>query len=111
MKKKRYNKGRYFPNNVREIQNAPDHLFIGLPFDELLDWKVNGYELPDSVFCLMRITDKDTKLVTERYYNTRHYAKKRLAKCIQQGFEVVMVSNDGIYYIEPRDVFMDFNND
>ena len=77
MKKKRYNKGRYFPNNVREIQNAPDHFFIGLPFDELLDWKVNGYELPDSVFCLMRITDKHTKLVTERYYNTRHYAKKK----------------------------------
>lgn len=111
MKKKRYKCRKYFPHNIREIQQSPDHFFCSLPYDELMEWKINGYELPDSVFCLMRIRNKDTQLIEERYYNTTHYAKRRLAKCIQDGSEVTMVSNEGCYHIDSRDVFLDFNND
>ena len=111
MKKKRYKRRKYFPHNIREIQEAPDHFFYPIPYDELIEWKIFGYEIPDSVFCIMRIRNKETQLIEERYYNTTHYAKKRLAKCIEDGSEVTMVSNEGCYHIDSRDVFLDFNND
>ena len=111
MKKKRYKRRKYFPHNIKEIQAAPDDFFYSLPYNELIEWKINGYEIPDSVFCIMRIKNKETQLIEERYYNTTHYAKKRLAECIEDGSEVTMVSNEGCYYIDSRDVFLDFNND
>jgi len=111
MKKKRYRKGKYFPNNIKAIQEAPDFCFLPLAYDEFMEWKINGYELPESVFCLMRIRNYETQLIEEKYYNTRHYAKKRLAKCIEDGSEVTLVSNEGCYHIDPKTVFLDFNND
>ena len=111
MRRKPYKRNKYFPNNVRAIQEAPDNIFKPIPFDEFINWKVHGYELPESVFCLMRIKDTNTGNIEERYYNTVHHAKKRLSKCIEDGKEITMVSMDGVYHLSPEDIFLDFNND
>ena len=42
-------KKKYFPNNWSEYKNAPDEMFLDHTFQELLDWKVLGWELPSSV--------------------------------------------------------------
>ena len=111
MRRKPYKRNKYFPNNVRAIQEAPDYIFKPVAFDEFITWKVQGYELPESVFCLMRIKDTNTGNIEERYYNTVHHAKKRLSKCIEDGKEITMVSMEGVYHLSPEDIFLDFNND
>jgi len=111
MERKPYKRNKYFPNNVRAIQDAPDNIFIPVPFDEFIKWKIHGYELPESVFCVMRIKDADTGKIEERYYNTAYHANKRLCKCIKEGKETTMVSMDGVYHLKPEDIFIDFNND
>lgn len=111
MERKPYKRNKYFPNNVRAIQDAPDNIFIPVPFDEFIKWKIHGYELPESVFCVMRIKDTKTGKIEERYYNTTYHANKRLCKCIKEGKEITMVSMDGVYHLKPEDIFIDFNND
>ena len=111
MERKPYKRNKYFPNNVRAIQDAPDNIFIPVPFDEFIKWKIHGYELPESVFCVMRIKDTETGKIEESYYNTTYHANKRLCKCIKEGKEITMVSMDGVYHLKPEDIFIDFNND
>ena len=111
MRRKPYKSNKYFPNNVRAIQDAPDNIFIPVPFNEFINWKVHGYELPDSVYCLIRNKDTETGKIEERYYNTVYHAKKRLSKCIEAGNEITIVSMDGCYHLKPEDIFLDFNND
>ena len=56
-------KKKYYPNNWRAYKEAPDDAFLPHTFDELMDWKVAGWELPSSVCCIIRETDPITKKV------------------------------------------------
>ena len=54
-------KKKYFPNNWRAIKDSPDKYFPSMPYEQLEDWKVYGYEIPASVFGLVRTKDKNGK--------------------------------------------------
>ena len=56
-------KKKYFPNNWSEYKNAPDDMFLDHTFQELLNWKVLGWELPSSVSTMIRETHILTKKV------------------------------------------------
>ena len=56
----------YYPNNWQAYKDAPDDVWKDPPrFDELMDWKVGGWELPSSVYCILRTMDVNTKKVKE----------------------------------------------
>jgi hypothetical protein len=55
----------YLPNNWDEYKNADDDAFIPHTFDEIMSWKVAGWELPASVVCIIRKTDIETKKTVE----------------------------------------------
>ena len=57
-------KEKYFPNNWRAINESPDEWFPSMPWTQFMDWKINGYMIPDSVCCMIRETDSSGK-VTE----------------------------------------------
>ena len=47
------NKGqRYFPNSCEAIRNTPDKYFPSMPYEAFEDWKVYGYQIPESVFAI-----------------------------------------------------------
>ena len=42
-----------FPNNWKAYKDAPDDMFEPHTFEEVMDWKVAGWELPSSGNCLI----------------------------------------------------------
>jgi hypothetical protein len=47
-------KKKYFPNNWDAYNEVDPEMFEDLPFDQFMDWKVGGWELPSSVSCIIR---------------------------------------------------------
>ena len=69
---------KYFPNNVKRIQNAPDEIFEALPFEEVMDWRITSWELPESVACVIRCDNSETGKITEFTYQQHKSATKKL---------------------------------
>lgn len=107
--KKKPNKGqRYFPNSCEAIRNTPDKYFASMPYEQFEDWKIYGYQIPESVFAIIRMKDKDGKY-SEKYYNTERGAKNCITKCMHENKEIYMCTMEGMYHLKPSDL-LDFNN-
>ena len=104
-------KKKYFPNNWRAIKDSPDKYFPSMPYEQFEDWKIYGYQIPASVFGLVRTMDKDGK-VEEFTYNTLHNCKKRLSKSIKENKEIYLCTMEGMYHLMPDETLpIDFNNE
>ena len=102
-------KRKYFPNNWRAIKDTPSKNFMSMPYDLFEDWKIYGYELPDSVFSIIRTTDDKGK-VEEYFYNTPYHTKKRISRSIKENKEIYLCTMEGMYHLKPEDLPIDFNN-
>jgi hypothetical protein len=90
----------YFPNNWQEYKDAPDDLFQPHTFDEVMSWKVAGWELPGSVSCIMRITDNKTGKVKEIVYQRDHAAEEKMRRLMRTpDIEVTVCNHDSIHHI------------
>ena len=103
-------KKKYFPNNWRAIKESPDAFFPSMPWTQFMDWKINGYMIPDSVCCMIREIDRSGK-VTEHVYSSVLHGQNRVRKCIQDGKEIVLCTMEGMWHLKPDDLPIDFNNE
>ena len=95
----------YFHNNVEAIRNAPDEAFcdpdMGLPFfDELMDWKCGGYQLPASVLCMIR-EHKPNGKIKEHIYQRRHAANKKIKQLLYAGHEFTLIDHTHCEHVNP----------
>ena len=96
-------KKKYFPNNWKPIKDAPEEAFEPIGFDEFMDWKIGGYEIPDEIACIIREQNINTGKVKEYVYQYRHAAKKKARKLIMQDdTEVTIVQRDSVHFIPPK---------
>ena len=79
-----------------------------MPYEQFEDWKIYGYQIPESVFAIIRMKDKDGKY-TEKYYSTERGAKNCITKCMYENKEIYMCTMEGMYHLKPSDL-LDFNN-
>ena len=100
---------KYFPNNWRAIKDTPDKFFMSMPYEQLENWKIYGYVIPDSVYALVRTKDESGK-VEEFFYSTEYYTKKRINRCIKENKEIYLCTMEGMYHLKPSDLPFDFNN-
>jgi len=95
----------YFPNNWQAIKDAPHQLFTPIPFDEFIDWKIQGWELPSSIEAIIREQDLKTGKVTEHIYSRISSANKRASKIMKEGkAEFLVCTHDDIGHIYPKDL-------
>ena len=93
----------YYPNNWQAFKDAPDDMFMNHTFDELMDWKVAGWELPSSVNCIIRTMDVNTKKVKEYHYKRPGAARNKVKKLMDEGrHEFTLVDADSIHHLSPR---------
>ena len=93
-------KKEYMPNNWQEYKDAPDDAFIPHTFEEIMSWKVGGWELPSSVCCVIRITNVDTKKVKELVYSKRSAAQAKVDQLINTpGIEFTVADHESIHHI------------
>ena len=94
----------YYPNNWQAYKDAPDEVWKYPPrFDELMDWKVGGWELPSSVYCILRTMDVNTKKVKEYRYKKPGAARNKVNKLMEEGrHEFTLVDADSIHHLSPK---------
>ena len=85
----------YFKNNWKKWKSIPDEMFEPHLFEEVMEWKVAGWELPMDVFCLIRTTNKHTKKVKEFVYKQPHAANKKIAQlALNTNLELVVTTHE-----------------
>ena len=75
-------KKKYFPNNIRSIQSAPSEYFEAIEFEEMLEWRVCSWELPDTIAAVIRCENSKTGKVTEHIYQQYKSAQNKIEKLI-----------------------------
>jgi hypothetical protein len=94
---------KYFPNNWQQYKDADDSDFIPHTFEEVMSWKVSGWELPSSVCCLIRVTDCNTKKTKEFTYQNLRAAQEKVNTLINApGVEFVVCDHNRIHFITPQ---------
>ena len=102
-KKPKPRKKKYFPNNYAAVKSAPYQWFMPIPFDEFMDWKIGGYEIPSSINCIIRETRIDTGEVTEYVYQTAGRARNKARQIMDEGVsELVVCTADELHYLYPE---------
>ena len=96
-------KKKYYPNNWRAIKDAPDQFFLPLEYNEFMDWKINGWEIPSSIACIIREQNVKTGKVTEHVYSRLSNANKRANKIMREGkSEFLVCTHDDIGHVYPK---------
>mgnify|MGYP003138404250 CR=1 FL=1 len=97
------NKKPYFHNNWKAYKEAPDQFFIPLAFDEFMNWKIGGWEIPSSVACIIRETNHVTGKVTEHVYKRQGDAKNKARAIMDTGeSEFIVCSRDAVHAVYPK---------
>lgn len=99
---------KYYPNNWREIQQAPEEYFPDMDYEDFRDWKVFGYELPANVYGIVRSESKDGGKTIEYTYKSEYQARQRVKKEILKERQVTLCTMEGVWHIKPYPI--DFNN-
>jgi hypothetical protein len=91
----------YYPNNWEMYKEADDEDFIPHTFDELMTWKVAGWELPSSVCCVIRAQNKRTGKIKEFTYQKPSAADKKLHSLLidDDSWEVTVCDHEEIHFL------------
>ena len=95
-------KKKYFHNNYDAIAGSPSHWFDSIPFDDLMDWKIGGWEIPSSVSCMIRETNSETGKVKEYVYQKEGAARKKATEIMAKGNEFIVCTADAIQIMTPN---------
>ena len=96
-------KKKYYPNNWKEIKDAPDELFQmdegqPLSFEEFMLWKFGNWELNDDVNCIIRVHTK--RKVKEYVYSNKKWANKKIRKLLYDGNEFTVANREIVQHIK-----------
>lgn len=94
----------YYPNNWQEYKDADDSDFIPHTFEEIMSWKVAGWELPSSVCCVIRTTNINTKKVKEIVYQQRSAAERKVEELLSTpDIEFTVCDHQAIHHLSPQE--------
>ncbi len=90
---------KYFDNNWKEYKDAPDSFFKEHTYEELMEWKVAGWELPSSVCCVIRERNIKSGKIQEHVYRREHAAHAKLESLLfKPDTEFTVADHDNIYH-------------
>ena len=95
----------YYPNNVEAYSSTPSDYFDTIPFDEFMDWKMAGWELPSSVSCIVREHNLKTGKVKEYVYSKSGAARNKVRAIMDIGESAITVCNrETIHHLTPEEI-------
>jgi len=93
----------YYDNNWDLYKSAPDDFFIQHTFEELMEWKVAGWELPATVCCVIRVQNQESKKVKEHVYRSAAAAKRKVKKLMtEEDIEFTVCDHQSIHHLFPE---------
>tara|TARA_R100000458_G_C8148023_1_gene156721 strand:- start:104 stop:445 length:342 start_codon:yes stop_codon:yes gene_type:complete len=100
----------YYPNNWKAYKDSPDQFFLSMPYDQFMDWKLCGWEIPSSIGAVIRETNLKTGQVKEYSYQRESAARAKVKKIMAEGeSEFLVCTQDEIHYLFPRGTNDDFD--
>lgn len=94
----------YFPNNWEEYKDAPDELFQPHTFEEMMEWRVQSWEFPSSVYCIIREQNLKTGKIKEYTYQRKAAAAAKIEKLLAaDDVEFLVADHDSIHHLSPQD--------
>ena len=95
---------KYYPNNVEALRDAPSEYFDECAWDDFVDWKLHGWELPSSVLCVIRVQNNTTGKVHEKTYQKPHAAKAYMQKLMDSDdeYEFFVCNAENIHHVFPH---------
>ena len=100
---KKKKKKPYFPNNYDAVASCPSEWFIPIPFDDFMNWKIGGYELPSSINCIIREKRMDTGEVTEYIYQTARHGRRKAQQIMSEGVsELTICTEEEVHHLPPH---------
>jgi len=98
----------YYPNNWRAYKDAPDETFETIGFNEFMSWKISGWELPSSVYCVIRESNPKTGKVKEYVYSRADHAEKKAHSIMLKGNEMFIATDTEVTALYPEE--LDYEN-
>ena len=91
----------YYHNNWREYKEAPDCFFLPIDYDEFMDWKIGGWQLPPSVCCIIR-ENKSNGKIKEHVYKRAGDARNKIGSLMAEGTsEFTVCDNHSVQVLHP----------
>ena len=94
-------KKKYYPNNIRAVQQTEEEFFPSMPFDVFYAHYVRNWLLPSSHECVIRATSLKTGKVKEYSYKYRKAAENKI-KSLVHTHEFVVCDHDTIHKLSPH---------
>ena len=99
---------KYFKNNVKLLQGGPDEHFESITFEEFMDWKIAGWQIPSSVYCIVRDYNKRTGKIKEYVYQRPDHAEKKLNNLMLKGdSEITITTDNQVTILRPEEDYDD----
>ena len=98
-----------FPNNWKKFKQAPDEAFFRPTWEEFEAWKLEGWELPESVYCIIRAEINGK--VKEYTYQRAKAAQNKVQQLMETGTTFTVCDNDAIHYLSTNDILDDLGLD
>ena len=93
----------YYPNNWKAFKDCDESFFLPIDYEEFMDWKVAGWELPSSVNCVIRERNLTTGKVKEYVYQRPMAAQKKLRQRMESGeCEFIVANAEAIHLLTPK---------
>tara|TARA_Y100000401_G_scaffold2003_1_gene1460 strand:- start:247 stop:591 length:345 start_codon:yes stop_codon:yes gene_type:complete len=103
---------KYFPNNWQQYKDAPDDMFMNHTFDEIMNYKIGGWQLPSSVNCIIREEHIITGKVKEYVYQRSHAAESKVKQLLQRDdIEFTVCTPDQIHFVSQLTTDDDYEDD
>lgn len=99
----------YLPNNWQQWKEVPDEFLYSPTYEEFVDWKLRGWELPSSVCCIIRETTSRGK-IKEHVYQKHHAAKNKVRQLMLNNSEFIVCTDSELQFVKPhKDDDFDFD--
>jgi hypothetical protein len=93
----------YFHNNVKALMDVPSECFDSIDYDEFMDWKIGGWELPSSCNYIIREQNIKTGKVKEYIYQKASAAQNKLRQRMESGdCEFTVADHDTVHFLTPK---------
>ena len=105
------NRKPYYDNNWQMYKDAPDSHFIQHEYDDFMMWKGEAWDLPSSVFCLIRVMNQNSGKVKEYVYRKPTAARKRVEKLLNtDDIEFTVCRHETMQFIQPELIDDDYDD-
>ena len=91
-------KRKYYPNNWKAYKDSPDSMFVDHSYEDFMAWKIDGWELPNAVTCIIRAEENGK--VKEYTYQTQGHAKRKIKQLVKDRRDFVICDNESIHNME-----------